>query len=40
MINRQDNDEMQVNYVYKAGLSDEKSNKGGEEHQESERYIN
>ena len=32
MMNRQDDDKMQVNYVHEVCLSDEKLNKGGEEH--------
>ena len=40
MANRQDNSEMQANHVHRACLPDGEPNKGGEEHQESERYVN
>ena len=40
MINRQGDSKMQVNCVHEARLSDEDLNKGGEEHQGSEWYIN
>ena len=40
MANRQDDSKMQANYMRGACLSDGDSNKGGEEHQESEWYVN
>ena len=40
MANRQGDGKIQVNCVHGACLPDEKSNKGGEEHQRSERYVN
>ena len=40
MTNRQDNDKMQANCMHEVFLPDRDLNKGGEEHQESEWYIN